>query len=260
MEIFEYKDPTVENGKYVIFEVGNAENVNPIEFYRQAYIQKQIHMYWAISPNLEREFAKKNLKLSKSELDELFKKRSISDWEDFYAEKSKTKINPNYLALLKTNKKTEQKNLLKGQSLSTYELFALIMYAYKEYGFMFSQYIFQHSQKGINPTDLTDFTHLREDGSVLTSRETNLSDGQLKQAIEHRVHMTAKFIGDDNNWHCFFTNMKSLKGKEKSYKNGQPHFHYISDKWGLTKEEIIEELSKRKYKLPSIPHLDIRNE
>jgi hypothetical protein len=69
--------------------------------------------------------------------------------------------------------------------------------------------------------------------------------------------MIAKFIGDDRNWHCFFTNYKSLKGKEKTYKNGQPHFHYISDKWGLTRDEVIEQLGKRKYKLPSsMPHLD----
>ena len=260
MKSFEYKDPTVENGKYVIFEMGNAEKVNPIEFYKQAYIQKQIQMYWTILPNLEKEFAKKNLVLSKPELDKLFKKRSISDWQEFYTEKSNTEISSNYLNLLKSSRKAEQQKLLKGQSLSTYELFALVIHAYKEFGLMFSQYIFQHSQKGIDPIDLTDFTHLREDGSIVTSRETKLSDGQLKQAIEHRVYMTAKFIGDDNNWHCFFTNFRSLKGKEKSYKNGQPHFHYISDKWGITKQEVINELSKRKYKLPSIPHLDVRNE
>lgn len=27
MKIFEYKDPTVENGKYVIFELRNIENI-----------------------------------------------------------------------------------------------------------------------------------------------------------------------------------------------------------------------------------------
>jgi hypothetical protein len=257
MKIFEYKDPTVENGKYVIFEMGNAENVNPIEFYRNAYIQKQIAMYWAISPNLKKEFAMRDLELSKADLEKLFEKRSISDWEEFYAEKSKTEISQNYLNLLKTSKKAEQQKLLKEQTISTYELFAFIMHAYKEFGLKFSQYIFNHTQKGIDQTDLTDFTHLKEDGTIVTSRETELTNGQLKQAIEHRVVMVAKFIGDEKNWHCFFTNYKSLKGKEKAYKNGQAHFHYISDKWGLSKEEVISELSKRKYKLPSMPHLDI---
>lgn len=257
MKIFEYKDPTAENGKYMIFEMGNAQNVNPIEFYRDAYIQTQITMYWAISPNLKKEFAKRSLVLSKLELDTLFKKRSISDWEEFYAEKSKTKISANYLNLLKTSKKAEQQKLLKEQTISTYELFAFIIHAYKEFGLRFSQYIFNHTQKGIDSTELTDFTHLKEDGTIVTSRESEFSDGQLKQAIKHRVVMIAKFIGDDKNWHCFFTNYKSLKGKEKAYKNGQAHFHYISNKWGLSKEKVIHELSKRKYKLPSIPHLDI---
>ena len=259
MKIFEYKDPTLENGKYKVFDIENAINVNPIEFYRQAYIQKQIDMYWTYLPNFEKEFAKKNLSLSKAELETLFEKRSVIDWEEFYTEKSNTEINPNYLKLIETKKKTEQKKLLKGQSISTYELFALINYAFKEFGLKFSQYVFRHSQKGIDTTDLTDFTHLKEDGSVITSRETKLSNGQLKQAIEHRVHMTVKFIGDEKNWHCFFTNLKSLRGKERSYKNGQPHFHYISDKWGISKKDLINELSKRKYKLPSIIHLDKRN-
>ncbi len=66
----------------------------------------------------------------------------------------------------------------------------------------------------------------------------------------------AKFIEIVNEWHCFFTNYKSLKGKEISYKGGQPNYHYISDKWGLTKEQVIEQLSSRKYKLPSMPHID----
>lgn len=257
MNIFQHKDPTVENGKYIIVEVGDCEYVNPIEFYQKVYINKGIAMYWAIAPNLKKEFLKNNLDFSDRELDQLFLKRAISDWEEFFAEKSSTKIKLNYLALLMADKKAEQQKLLKGQSLSTYELFALLIYAFNAYGLKFSQYTFKHSKKGIDPNDLTDFTHCREDGTVVTSRETKLSNGQLKQAIEHRVVTIAKFIGNDKNWHCFFTNYKSLKGKEKAYKNGQPHFHYISDKWGLTREEVIEQLSKRKYKLPSsMPHLD----
>lgn len=256
MKIYQYKDPTVENGKYVVYEVEDCEYVNPKEFYREVFIKKGIATYWEISPDLKKEFVKNNLKLSNEELTKLFIKRATSDWEEFYSEKASTVINPNYLALLRTNKKAEQQKLLKGQNLSTYELFALLIYAYNEHGLKFSQYTFKHAQKGIDPNDLTDFTHLKNNGTVVTSRETKLSESQLKQAIEHRVVMIAKFIGDEKNWHCFFTNYKSLKGREKAYKNGQPHFHYISDKWGLTREKVIEQLSQRKYKLPSsMPHL-----
>lgn len=256
MKTFEYKDPTVENGKYIVFEIGDCEFVNPIEYYRDAYIQKQIRMYWAISSGLKKEFEKNKLEMSDAEIQRLFEKRALSDWEEFFSEKSATKIKPNYLGLLEAERKPDQEKLLKGQTISTYELFAFIIYAFKELGLTFSQYTFRHSQKGIAPTDLTDFTHIKEDGTVVTSRETKLSDGQLKQAVEHRVVMVAKFIGDNENWHCFFTNYKSLKGKEKAYKGGQPHFHYISSKWGMTREQVIEQLSNRKYKLPSIPHLD----
>lgn len=236
MKTFEYKDPTVQNGKYIVFEIGDCEFVNPTEYYRKAYIQKQIKMYWTVSPALKKEFAKNNLELSDHEMQKLFEKRAIYDWEKFYSEKSTTKINSIFLNLLKADKKAEQEKLLKGQTLSTYELFALIIHAYNNLKLTFSQYTFHHSQKGIDQIELTDFTHLKEDGTILTSRKTKLSDGQLKQAIEHRVVMIAKFIGDDNYWHCFFTNYKSLKGKEIAYKGGQPHFHYISDKWGLTRE------------------------
>lgn len=49
--------------------------------------------------------------------------------------------------------------------------------------------------------------------------------------------------------------MKSIIGKE-SYKNGQPHLHYISDKWNIKRKNIIEQLNSREYKLPSLPHID----
>jgi hypothetical protein len=64
-----------------------------------------------------------------------------------------------------------------------------------------------------------------------------------------------KILERDDEWHCFFITYNSLRGDE-SWKQGQPHFHYISDKFGISKEELIKQLRSRDYKLGNLPHID----
>lgn len=257
MKEHRYKIPG-QNGEYVVFEAGDCEKVNPIEYYQNIFIPRNVSMYRRLYLAKEHKFKQFGANLSIIKQEVLFRKNAIADWKKWFVEKSATEINPNYLALLESKTKKEQVKLLKGIELTTYELFALIVKAYTDYGMLFSQYRYEHTQKGVDEKDLTEFAHLEDSGKVITSRKTKLSQGQLKQAIEHRVVLIAKFIETEDEWHCFFTNYKSLNGKEITYKGGKPHYHYISDKWGLTKEQVIKQLSSRKYKLPSMPHLDFK--
>lgn len=74
--------------------------------------------------------------------------------------------------------------------------------------------------------------------------------------IENRKVVVAKLLDKCDEWHCFFVTYDSLKGKEL-WQNGQPHFHYISDKFGLSREEVVKSLKDRKYNLGSLPHINI---
>ncbi|RYD53439.1 MAG: hypothetical protein EOP52_04715 [Sphingobacteriales bacterium] len=64
--------------------------------------------------------------------------------------------------------------------------------------------------------------------------DTDLTDGQLRQAIDHRKVIVAKFFDNGDQWHCLFFTYESLGGKE-SWNDGQPHYHYIYDKFGLSR-------------------------
>ena len=94
------------------------------------------------------------------------------------------------------------------------------------------------------------------DNKVHKSGETDLTDGQLKQIVEHRKVIISKFIDKGELWHCFFLTFESLKGKEK-WKDGKPHYHYISSAFGLTREQVIGELKKKNYKLNNLPHIEM---
>ena len=65
------------------------------------------------------------------------------------------------------------------------------------------------------------------------------------------VHQGSVVTSVEN--HFLYTN---LKGKE-SWKDGQPHFHYISDKFGIPREKVVEQLKSNNYSLGCLPHIDI---
>ena len=50
---------------------------------------------------------------------------------------------------------------------------------------------------------------------------------------------------------------KSIRGGEKSWKDGQPHFHCISDKFSISRTDVVKQLQSKKYKLGSLPHIDL---
>lgn len=95
-----------------------------------------------------------------------------------------------------------------------------------------------------------------KDDKVSKVGNTTLTDGQLKQAVDHRKVVVAKFIDKEDEWHCIFLTYDSIRGKE-SWKGGQPHYHYISDKFGIPRAEVLNQLKSRIYNLGSLPHIDL---
>jgi hypothetical protein len=67
----------------------------------------------------------------------------------------------------------------------------------------------------------------------------------------------AKIIENDEEWHCFFLTYNSIAGKE-NWENGQPHFHYVSNLFGIKKEDLIEQIKSKEYKLGNLPHIALK--
>ncbi len=221
------------SSKYYLGEVLNFEYVNPIEhtFYTLLGIGSVF-----IENGIPQEDVFKMCK------DEILKYKSISL--------------PNcLLQLLAATSKKEQQKALKGFSLTQDELVAFSFIAFEKYGFKYSQYKTQHFHKGFDKTLLPQLLRRYDNGSIKTIGHTPLSAGQQRQVFEHRDVKVAKFFDNGDVWHCFFLTFKSLEGKER-HKNGQPHLHYISDKWGISRNEVLAQLTSKDYHLPSLPHID----
>ncbi|MHA8055860.1 hypothetical protein VR611_07905 [Aquirufa nivalisilvae] len=228
--------------------INDFEYLNPIEQVRVMSIESRIA--------LERTILSYNKPpLPINNFDDILYKRAEKFWQERYIEIMETKYSENFDKLLECNKKQQQINLLKNQKISSLGLIAFIFNAFQKYGFIYSQYKAEHKHNGLDETKLPTLIHLKE-GKIFVSGKTVLTVGQLKQVVEQRKVIISKFIDNEDKWHCFFITFQSLKGEE-NWKNGTPHFHYISNTFGLTREQVLTELKSKNYKLNNLPHIEL---
>lgn len=236
------------NGEYTIFQTPDIEYVDPIEHYSNNYLISISSMMRDLLLLNKHQFP---LEI----MEKVIQKQALSEWDKIYEEINQTKLPNNLLSVLTSKAKNEQVKLLKNLSITPNQLIAFIFKARVEHGYLFSQYSAEHHHNGLDVSQLPKLIDINDD-KVHKIGTTTLTDGQLKQTIEHRKVVVSKFLDKGNEWHCFFLTFDSLKGKEK-WKNGQPHYHYISDKFGHSREYVVNELKSREYKLGNLPHIDL---
>jgi hypothetical protein len=243
-----YKVPH-ENGYYRMMIMSDVEYVNPIDYYSSQYIEYR--------SSFERDILLlKKLNISAIEIENFVIKRAQDEWEKEYLRIKQIELPQNLIYLLKSESKKDQIKLLKDQYITPSILLGLIFISWTDFGYTFSQYSAHHHHKGIDKSQIPKLIELRDD-KVIKIGNTNLTDGQLKNVVEQRKVIVAKFIDNDHNWHCFFATFKSLNRKE-SWKGGQPHFHYISSKFGLSRKEVLANLKNENYSLGNLPHIEIK--
>lgn len=238
--------------KLIIFQDEDFERENPIKYYGDSYIVK--YMVMKEVPREELNGDKKPSEQSKN----IFKE-AVKEWINFLKASEQVNIPENLLKLLGTNKKQEQENLLKGLILTPDILTSFIFKAFKDFGYTLSQYVGEYNQKGLDLSKMPLAYNVKDNGEVEVFGTTELSDGQLKQAVQHRKIIVSKFIELGDEWHCFFTTYKSLRGEETWLGEKQPHFHYISNAFGIPKEEVVKQLKSEKYRLGNLPHIKLED-
>lgn len=236
------------NGSYTIFESPDFEYVDPTKHYAESFIVTNTSMMRDIillkKPHIPSDFIEKYIH-----------KEVIKDWLKKLKEIEDTPIPENLILLLKSNTKKEQVKLLKDVTITPDQLISFIFRAWTDFGFTFSQYKSEHHHKGLDRTQMPKLVEVK-DGKVFKVGKTPLTDGQLKQAVDHRKVIVSKFLDNKESWHCLFLTFDSIKGKE-TWKNGQPHYHYISDKFGIPRQKVVEQLKSSKYNLGNLPHIDL---
>lgn len=163
----------------------------------------------------------------------------------------------NLLALLGDKSKKEQIRLLKNLTIDFQQLNAFIWKACTDYGFTHSQYKSVRHQKGLDLAKMPRFIYKRANGTINKAGATSLSEGQLRVAIDTRKVIIAKFLDKGAEWLCFYYTYKSIAGQE-NYGDEQAHIHFISNKWGVPRADIVAGIKSGYYKAPSTtPHINI---
>jgi len=168
-------------------------------------------------------------------------------------------VNPVLFNLVETKSKKDQIKLLRGLSISFYELTSFFCQIGETQGNTHSFYRVEFIPKNINKNDLPVFAERLEDNSIKVIGATELSAGQLKGFFKQRNMTIAQFIENGEEWHCFFYKTKSMNGEE-NYMGNQPHLHYISDKWNIPREEFLYSINQGWYKGSSCPHILIHKD
>lgn len=236
------------SGHYTVRQIDDFEYVNPIEHIASIFISS--------SMSFDRDILlMKGLQVPEVLMERFLFKEAVKEWHKENKRYQSIEVPKALYTLLEAKSKKDQVNALNGLSLTADELISFIFMAFEKYGYRYSQYTAHHHHKGLDESQLPKLIHIEDDGSVTSIGKTNLTKGQQKQAVEHRKVTVSKFIDLGSSWHCFFLTFQSLKGKE-SYKDGQPHLHYISDKWNIPRNDVVSQLTNKDYSLPSLPHID----
>lgn len=233
--------------RYSIYHVDDFEYVTPIEKMEQ--IIKESHF------RILRDFIALKSPITEDVVRRIIVPEVEKDWRKYYEKINNTKIPRQLLLLLTLTKKKDQVRCLKGLSIRAEQLLAFFFYAWKKHRFTYSQYSCEHLPNITDKTDLPQVFEVRKDDVEIIG-ETKLTKGQLKQTVDHRHALVAKFLDRGDVWHCFFTTFKSIGGRE-NWKGGQPHYHYISSGFGLSRKEVVDSLQSPEYGLGSLPHVDL---
>lgn len=235
-------------GYYLIGGAEEGVQANPIEYLRTGSIEMQMAVERQI-------LLAKNLPFPIEIINDFLYKRAVEAWEKKLSEINSQKIPENFTALFYAKSKKEQIKLMKEQQITVHQLTALYIKSYTDYGFTYSHFNVEHLHNGLDNEKLPTLLHV--DGDKIDKvGDSTLSDGQLKQLIQHRKVVIAKILDKGDEWHCFFMTYKSIGGQE-TWKGGQPHIHYISDKFGMTRERVVNSLKSKYYSLGKVPHIDL---
>lgn len=232
-----------------VFPPQDVQKVNPIEYFKEHEISKRKRLYRDLLNST-------NPSLSVIISDEFLEKYVLNeDLQSFFDDLTDKNLPENFMNLLDAGRKKDQVALLKGMSITPKRLHTWIIRSFSEKGYLFSRILVEILPKGMESKKLPNFVHLTDEGIIEKSGKTELSDGELKNLIKHRKVIIANFLEKDDIWHCIFSTYKGLFGEE-NYKNGHPHFHYISSSFGVSREESIKSLNSGDYSSTSV-HIDL---
>ena len=82
----------------------------------------------------------------------------------------------------------------------------------------------------------------QKDGTIKKMGSTDMTEGEMRALLEERKVIQARIYHKESTWHCFYFTYKGLAGKEVGLIGSKPHCHYLSDKSGITWDELVRRI------------------
>lgn len=133
--------------------------------------------------------------------------------------------------------KRQQEKLLKYLTLTSDDILCFLFEADVQ-GYLLDIYKSEKYPERYDEKQKTICYEEKSDGTIESIGETDMSDGELRALIKDRKVVIARVFHKGDHWHCFYHTFKGLSGEEPGENGNKPHWHYISDKFNISREEL----------------------
>lgn len=172
--------------------------------------------------------------------EQFFYDKAYEETKDLIIEKITHHKVPSQLAdLLKYESlpKRQQIKLLKNLELTADDILCFLFEADVQ-GWLLDVYYFEKHPERYDERQKPYCFAEKADGTVETIGHTDMSDGELKALLHDRKAIVARVFHKGEHWHCFYHTFRGLAGEETGPNGSKPHWHYLSNKFGYTREEL----------------------
>jgi hypothetical protein len=135
----------------------------------------------------------------------------------------------------------DQNKLLDGITLGPSDILWLNKEA-QEMGYLLDIYHEEKYPIKFNEKQMPVVFHEEKDGTIKQMGTTDMTEGEMRAFLEQRKVIQARIYHKDDIWHCFYFTFKGLSGLERGLMGSQPHYHYLSDKSGISWDELIRRI------------------
>lgn len=152
--------------------------------------------------------------------------------------------------------KHQQKKLWEGVVLSATDIWWLNWLA-QEIGYLLDVFHIEIIPRVFQYKKLPMCFTQENDGSFRKIGTTDLSEGEMRGILEQRKVLQMRVYHRESTWHCFYFTHRGLAGKEPGTYGSVPHYHYISDKFGIPLVNLKKRFSEGKMPSSEI-HIQIK--
>lgn len=127
----------------------------------------------------------------------------------------------------------KQKRLLRGLKFEIKDILWLYKVA-ENLGYLLDTTLVERHPAKCDVKKMPHVFYQNKDGLMDVIGDTDLTDAEMKAYLKERKVVQVRLFHNKEHWHCFYYTFKGLAGKEHGDMGSKPHYHYLSDKSGIT--------------------------